>query len=1117
MSIDIADWLHRLGLEQYTQAFADNDVDSDVLCELTADDLIGLGITSIGHRRKLLSAIAALRNHASQLAIQAEPATAPIPGVAERRQLSVMFCDLVGSTALAARLDPEDLREVIGAYHRAITETMAPYEGFIAKYLGDGALVYFGYPRAHEDDAERAVRAALKLLTAINQINQTDCKLQMRIGIATGVAVVGDLVGTGAAREETVIGDTPNLAFRLQTLASPNSVLIDDGTRRLVGTLFEVTDLGPQALRGFSEMQRAWHVVGESPVESRFKALRSGSTPFVGRTEELDLLLRRWAEVKVGEGHVLLLSGEPGIGKSRLTAALQERISSEPHTHISYFCSPHHQDSALHPVIAQLERAAGFARDDTSATKFDKLATLLAPDADDDDVSLIAELLSLAPGECYRPLDLSPQRKKDLTFAALRHQLEALVQRQPVLMIFEDLHWIDPTSRELLDRIIERIEQLSLLVIATYRPEFEPSWIGRPQVSSLTLNRLGRSDGGKLVRRLAGDAVVLSADVIEAIVERSDGVPLFVEELTKAMVEAGAEHRCNAPSSFPTRSLPVPATLQASLMARIDRLGATAKLVAQIASAIGREFSYELLATVAQLAVPPLEDALRRLVTAGLVFQRGAPPGSIYLFKHAMIEDTAYSTLLRRPRQALHARIVGALEDRFPTVTETQPEILAHHATEAGLLEKAIAYWHSAAQQSLAKSAVIEAVGQLRRGLLLIADLPETHQRDQRELDFQIALGGALQKAKGYAHPDAIEAFERAHALIARIGGEGTPLGFSVLWGLCIANYIGGNLLAAVQQATEYLSIAQSQMDVGPRIIGHRLLGTALLNRGDFAAADAHLERAASLCTLEEHQRLASRFGQDDAISAICYWAWALWHRGYPDRSRNAVGQARRYAAETARPYTISCALFFSAHTAVVSRRAIEAEQFITQLRALVREHGFATWSGYVKVFQGWAVAQRVKSVAAVELIREGLAANNGVLRRSRPAYHGLLAEALVLVGDIQQGLAVVAEASKVAEASGVRGADAELHRLRGDLLRRLPNPDMTEIEACFRKAIAIAREQGTRGFELRSATSLAALLGDQGRRAEARDALAPIYGWFTEGFDTPDLTDAAALLAELS
>ena len=680
-----------------------------------------------------------------------------------------MFCDLVGSTALSTRFDPEDLRELIGDYHRAVADTVGRFDGFVAKYMGDGVLIYFGYPQAHEDDAERAVRAGLAVIEAVGRLPARQ-DLRVRLGIATGLAVVGDLLGEGAAQERGVVGETPNLAARLQALAAPNTLVIGEATRRQIGGLFELADLGPQALAGFAEPQSAWRVVGESGMLSRFEALRSGETPLVGREEEVELLLRRWEQAKSGEGRVVLISGEPGIGKSRLTAALSEQIGTEPHTRLRYFCSPHHQNSALYPVIVQLERAAGFERDDGPEAKLDKLATLLGPAAEIGDVSLLVELLSVPGGDRFAPLELSPQRKKERTFAALVRQLEGLARTQPVLMIFEDLHWIDPTSREFLDLVLARIDCLPVLLAATFRPEFQPPWVGQAHATVIALNRLGRGDGAVMVERLAGNAALLPPDVIAEIVERTDGVPLFVEEMTKAVLEAGAERGGEIAASVPSAGLGVPATLQASLMARLDRLGPAAKGVAQIGAAIGREFSYELAASVGELAEERLQDALQRLVDAGLVFQRGTPPEAAYLFKHALVQDTAYGTLLRGPRRQLHARIAEALTAHYPELMDSQPELFAQHYAEAGLVEKSVACWGKAGHRSAARSAMAEAAAQFQKALDQLALLPDTAERQRQELEFCSALGAVLFAVKGWAAPETGHAYARARELWEQLG-----------------------------------------------------------------------------------------------------------------------------------------------------------------------------------------------------------------------------------------------------------------------------------------------------------------------------------------------------------
>jgi class 3 adenylate cyclase len=617
---------------------------------------------------------------------------------AERRQLTVMFCDLVNSTALSARLDPEDMRDVMHVYHDGCASIVKRFEGFVAKYMGDGVLVYFGYPHAHEDDAERAVRAGLALVETIGATAfplPGALKLQMRVGIATGLVVVGDLIGSGAAQEEAVVGETPNLAARLQGLAAPNTVVIAADTRRLTGGLFEYRDLGAATLKGFADPVWAWQVVSPSAIESRFEALHaaSTSTPMIGRDEELDLLMRRWRQAKEGDGRVVLLSGEPGIGKSRVAEAIEERLSSEPHIRLRFFCSPYHGDTALHPIISQLEHAAGFERDDSAEGRLGKLETILAPSAREMEqaTALLADLLSIG-GDRYPPLDLNPQRRKERTLEVLFAQLAGLASVQPVLMVFEDVHWIDPISLELLELTVERISSLPVLLVITFRPEFPSPWTGDAHVTTLALSRLGRRHGAELVNRLTGNKELPSA-ILDQITAHADGVPLFVEELTKAVLESGLLRDAGDQYVLtgPVPPLAIPTTLHASLMARLDRL-APIREVAQIGAAIGREFSYELLAALVPLRESTLQEAMERLVHSELIFCRGTPPNATYTFKHALIRDAAYATLLRSRRQELHARIAKMMEDRFPETVEMHPEILAHHWSQAGLGEKAAFY-----------------------------------------------------------------------------------------------------------------------------------------------------------------------------------------------------------------------------------------------------------------------------------------------------------------------------------------------------------------------------------------------------------------------------------------
>jgi class 3 adenylate cyclase len=685
---EISGWLGALGLSEYAQRFAENDIDFAVLRHLTDQDLKDIGV-SLGHRRKMLAAIGDL---AADIPItpHAPTVTEPKPqDAAERRQLTVMFCDLVGSTALSARLDPEDLRGIIGAYHRCCAEVIERTGGFVAKYMGDGVLAYFGYPQAHEHDAERAVQAGLALVEAVPKLNTSaGSPLQVRVGIATGLVVVGDLIGAGAAQEQAVVGETPNLAARLQAQAEPGAVVIASSTRRLTGGLFEYCDLGAVALKGFPENLPAWQVLGTGATDSRFEALRATSlTALVGRDEEIDLLMRRWEQAKGGNGSVVLLSGEPGIGKSRIAQTVLELLGGEPHTRLRLFCSPHHQDSALYPTVTQLERAAGFRREDTPEQRLDKLEAMLSQATNDlsDIASLLAALLSIPTGDRYPPLNLSPQKRKEKTLRALLTLVGGLAKRNPVLMVVEDAHWIDPTSHELIDLTIDQVPTLPILVIITFRTEFTPPWIGRPHVSLLSLNRLPPRRGTEMIARLTGGKA-LPKEIADQIIDRTDGVPLFIEELTKTVVESGVLRDAGDQYALadPLPPMAIPTTLHASLLARLDRLAPTRE-VAQIGAALGRSFSHELISAVAPMPQQRIDDALAQLVGADLILRRGTAPDAEYTFKHALVQDAAYSTLLRSRCQQLHGSIAATLETQFPEIAQTQPEVLARHCAAAGL------------------------------------------------------------------------------------------------------------------------------------------------------------------------------------------------------------------------------------------------------------------------------------------------------------------------------------------------------------------------------------------------------------------------------------------------
>jgi predicted ATPase/class 3 adenylate cyclase len=1116
--MEIAAWLRALGLERYEAAFRENEIDWEVLSELNEADLEKLGLP-LGPRKKLLKAIA--NRSAEPGPASVTPAVPPMATPeAERRQLTVMFCDLVGSTALSQWLEAEELGDLIRAYHERVSAEVRRFEGHVAKYMGDGVLAYFGWPRAHEDDAERAVRAGLGIVEAVGGLRpQPDLELQVRIGIATGQVVVGELIGAGEAQERSVVGETPNLAARLQALAEPNGVVIGRRTRRLVGGLFELADLGTHEVKGFARQVRAWRVLCEGLAESRFDALHAGVlTPLVGREEELALLLRRWERAKEGEGQAVLLSGEPGIGKSRLTRALQQQLTEEAYTRLLHFCSPYHQDSVLYPVIDHLQRAGQLEQHDSDEQKLEKLEGLLAQSTEDPrkDVPLIAALLSIPTSGRYPPLELRPEQQKARTLERLVAQVEGLARRQPVLALYEDVHWIDPTSLELLDLLVERVRTLPVLVLVTFRPEFKPPWIGQSHVTSLTLNRLSRKHGVAIVERLTGGKV-LPPELERQIVARTDGVPLFVEELTKAVLESGLlrEEDDRYVLLGPLPPLAIPATLHDSLTARLDRL-VPVKEVAQIGAAIGREFSYELLALIAPLRENELHEALARLEDAELVFRRGTPPHATFAFKHALVRDAAYDSMLRGKRQQVHAAIARVLEERFPETVQTKPEVLAQHYCEAGMAERCIDYRLRAGHRAAELSANVEAVGQLTKGLEVLNTLPESPERDELELTLQSALGMPLIATKGYAAPETGASYARAHELCEQMGRADQLL--PIVYGRWAYHLVGGEHQTARRLAEQFLSLAKSQAGTALELVGHRILGMSLLHLGELQAGQARIEQALALYDPQRHGVLAFRFGQDQRASGLAFLSLVLWLAGFPDRASRTIDRALEVLEELNHVNSRAYVLVWGAATLAQLRRDVPAvRKYVDEVVSLSEEHGLSLWRAYSKVFKGWVLAEDGRQAEGrAELVKALAECRATRTRMHRPYHLSLLAEALRHSDRTEEGLQVIDEALAVVEETEERWWEADLHRLRGDLLLSLSTQNAAGAEVEYDAAITTARQQGARMLELRAATSLARLWRDRGGHAKAQDLLAPVYAWFAEGLDTPDLKDASALLEEL-
>jgi class 3 adenylate cyclase/predicted ATPase len=1132
--MDLGSWLRSLGLAQYEAAFRENAINEAILPKLTAEDLKDMGVTAVGHRRVLLDAIAALRGETppkqeNAPSAAAEPANMPnrdgggFPE-AERRQLTVMFCDLVGSTALSGKLDPEDMRAVIGTYHRCCTELIERNSGFVAKYMGDGVLAYFGYPEAHEHDAERAVRAGLALVEAMPKLETdiTGTSLQTRIGIATGLVVVGDLIGSGEAQERGIVGETPNLAARLQGIAAPNTVAIAEGTRRLVGSFFELEDLGPKDLKGIAGPVGVWVVLRAASVESRFEALHAtGLIALVGREEESELLFRRWTRAKTGEGQVVLIAGEAGIGKSRLTAELLERLAAEPHTRLRYFCSPQHTDSALHPIIGQMERAAGLAHDDAPQARLDKLnAVLVQTSTSIEDAALFADMLSLPNDGRYPTLNLTPQQRRQSTLKALISQLEALARQSPVLMIFEDAHWIDPTSLEALGQVVDRIQSLRVLLIVTFRLEFDPPWIGRPHVNAMTINRLTQRDVSAMIDRVTGNKL-LPASVRQDIIERTDGIPLFVEEMTKAVLEAEGEAQRTI-AAVPSPAVPVPPSLHASLMARLDRLG-PAKEMAQIGAVIGREFSHALLSAVVRKPGAELGSALDRLIAAGLLFRQGVPPHATYLFKHALVQDAAYGTLLREPRRALHARIAETLEREFTDIVESRPELLAHHCTEAGLIQKAAGLWGDAGQRSLDRSALVEAAEQLTRALDQMAALPATPELRAKRIKLQVALITPLFHVKGYTAPETKAAAEQARLLIEQAEALGEPaedplLLFSVLYSFWVNNYVGFIGDTVLELAAQFLALAEKQGTAVPLMIGHRLMATSSLFTGNITEGRVHCDQAITLYDPVVHRPLAARFGQDIRVAALSHRPLALWCLGYPQAALADTEHALRDAREISQAASLMYALFFAFLISFYCGDFATANAQADELVALSDQKGSQIWKAGELFLRGCLLAITGNASKAIQMITSGDAAWRSMGSTLwKPTYLSYLALAYAELGQFDRARHFIGEALTTAQVARERWCEADVYRTAGEIALMAPQPEVGKAEACFERALSVARQQQAKSWELRAAMSMARLWRDQRKRQQAHDLLAPVYGGFTEGFDTLDLKQAKALLDELA
>lgn len=1090
MSLDVRAWLEAEGFGEYASLFEAHRIDGDALPLLTERHLAELGI-ALGPRLKLLVAIARLD---------------AAPG-AERRRLTVMFIDLVGSTALSSRLDPEELRDLIREYQQAVAEEVTRYQGYIARYFGDGALVYFGYPQAHEDDAERAVRTALAIVRAVGaQRSPGGEPLAVRVGIATGLVVVGDLIGTGAASERAVVGETPNVAARLQQLARAGEIVVSAEARALTGNLFEWRDLGPQAMKGLQGPMAAFALLAERAVETRFEGRRGDPlTTLVGRDPELGTLLGLWRDAARGRGGAVIVSGEAGIGKSRLLRAFEAAIAAEPHLRIVNQCSPYHTDSALHPMIEQMSRAAGIDQAADPGERLQRLAALLRG-ADPAETALIAALLRIDGAGTRGELGLSPEQQRIRTFDALFNQVARASRSQPVLWVLEDAHWADPTSREVVAICIERMARLPILAVITARTELAAELGAGPHVSRIRLARLGREHVQAMVSQLARGKKLPDA-LMQEIAAKTDGVPLFVEELTKTALLAGVLRETEDAFVLdgPPRRLALPASLHDSMMARLDRHAALKEL-AQTASCIGREFAHELLAKICGMPTAALGEDLRRLEESGLVFRREPAHEQHYAFKHALLRDAAYESLLRPRRQEIHGRILSALDGTPQGV----PEVLAQHAMEAGLPEKAIGYWQQAGVAAIARPAYREAIshiGQALRVAETLAGKPEAGDpRRWQELRLQLLLllGQATIPLRGYSHSETIAVFSRAQALIEAMGGA--PYRFPVSYAMWVAYYVRGEHANALAVAWDMRRQSEGDAGAGRMLSALRVVGISQMITGELQAALATFEEAEKLAyvvrqqTREQRIAVAQRFAADPDIATQFHVALTHWALGNASVARELARNAVAAARAMGHVHTLGHALTHGAIFAAAARDAEETRRMAAETIAFADEHDMELWRGYGASLHAYAMILAGEFEAAVPVMQRGF----GHLERTEtgtmvPLYHAAQAYALASLARFEEAAVEAAAVQRELDTGSGRYWWPEALRWIGEYRRLLPDARRSDVEDAFGQAIAIARDQAARAYEEGAAASLAGYWRDAAsldgpgapapkRRARARE-----------------------------
>lgn len=1114
---DVACWLAALGLEKYGSAFTEAEIEFSDLPQLSAEDLKELGLP-VGPRRRIQEAIKQLDGSPDSpapgpaIAAAASPAAKEARSTiseAERRQLTVMFVDLVGSTEMATKVDPEVVRDVITRYQNTVAGVVTRHEGFVARYMGDGVLCYFGWPRANDDDAERAVRAGLEIIASVRNTSGPDgVSLASRVGIATGVVIVGDLIGSGASEEAAVVGETPNLAARLQGLAKPNQLVLPQETRSLLGNMFELEPLGAQRLKGISEAVEAYAVIAETARESRFDARQSGAlTPIVGREQELGLMRERWARAKAGTGQMIVVSGEAGIGKSRVTRALVDEIAQENHVRLTFQCAPNYSDSAFYPFIQQLTYAAGIHPADGSTGRLDKLERLAGINASN--AALMATLLGIDAGGRYAPLDLTPAQLRLRTMQALVQLIVRQAQEQPLLAVFEDLHWVDPTTLELLDIALDAIAEEKVLLLATARPTFEHGFGGHPIVTRFALNRLGKDQILSIVNKLT-DGKLLPDEVLQIIARRTDGVPLFVEELTKAILETGAlkVDGDRLVLDGPLDALAIPSTLHDSLMARLDRLQPI-KEVAQMAACIGREFDHRLLAGISPLPGAELNTALEGLIKAELIYRRGLPPEAAYLFKHALVRDAAYESLLKERRRSIHGRILTALEK----APDTAPEVLAYHAETAGQTDRAIDLWEAASKAAIARPAFDEGISHLERAIALIAPQTESgeHAVMEHALSLQVQLGVASMARKGWGADETKAAFEQALVLADRIGE--TPLRFSILYGLNTGRYLRAETAEAMRHGEALVRLTEDALETAPAVVANRSYGITLQLVGRFLDAQTYFDRSFALYDPETHKGLEKQYGQDLGVGSNCFMSLNLGYLGQTRRAEKHAQDGERYAMASAHANSICYMHMVMLMRALQSRDEAELERHTNALAAMSAEHNLVWYRHLASMTQALLLAGQGEPASIVNYLKADATL---VATKSKMAVSWLRIEAgwrarALGLGEQASDLAVMAR--KMFDETGEAFALSDLRRLQGALA--LDAGDDQSAEACLKAAIEVACDQGSKLLELRAAIDLARHWHSMGRTDEAAELLRPVVERIADGDCATDRATAQAMLAD--